>query len=164
MNVDHPGHIGESTRKIASAGSTKSDAWITGSESSHVEDYYNPWSPEFVNMQLGQLQYHDEGSSDHFEMGGTFSVGDQMFCKERLIGEGNFAKVYLCRNMFDSNQMYAVKVQKQAQPWEWVILNEAIGRLKARLTNLDLKSNFIYRWFISLWNPFGKKFACSALN
>ena len=122
----------QSTMRITGGSDAKSDAWITRSteepSSEGASDYHNPWSSEFVRIQLGQLGTNVDQNTEAFHMEPMFSVNDRLYTHDSEIGQGNFATVYLCRNM--ESEQYAVKLQKKSEPWEWVILNETMRRVK----------------------------------
>ena len=141
------GGIEQSTRRITGGSDAKSDDWITRSDEPSMVEYHDPWSPAFVTMQLGQLLYDIKKDSGTFNINETFTIADTVYRLDTKIGEGNFANVYLCRNMFEIDKCYAVKVQKHSEPWEWVILNEAQSRVKNTSISNAISDAIEYRHY-----------------
>lgn len=134
---------------IKTAGSGKSDAWITKDDSSSGTSSYDPWSPEFVKIQLGQLSVEIEENSQPFEIKESFMVKDEPFVQDKKIGEGNFASVYLCHSLFGDDRKFAIKVQKEAAPWEWVILKEAEKRVENSSISKSISDAISFQAYIN---------------
>ena len=117
-----------STRRVPDQAS---DMWITNpGEQTNQDECRNPWSASFVSMQLGQIRCETDEVRDTFDIRHTFSVGPLTLRPIQKLGEGNFAAVYLCESLFSADNRYAVKVQKEAAPWEFVVLKETIQRVR----------------------------------
>ena len=88
----------ESTRAFGTQRSKQCDISALSDDQNESTLGYDPWSAQFVKMQMGQF-----GMRDDDPVGQVFSERKQMFlingtnyAKERLLGEGAFAKIYLC--------------------------------------------------------------------
>ena len=100
-----------------------------------LEDGYDPWSELFVKIQMGQMMIRDQPVDQSFsERKHIFTIQGVNYSKDRLLGEGAFAKVYLCCAFGDASKK-AIKVQKKGSSWEPWILQETSKRLAGTIAS-----------------------------
>ena len=118
---------GESTRAVPGRFQLPDISQVVDNDDS--EDGYDPWSEAFVKIQMGQMMIIDNPVDKPFsERKHIFTIQGINYSKDQLLGEGAFAKVYLCCAFGDTTKV-AIKVQKKGSSWEPWILQETSRRL-----------------------------------
>ena len=125
---------GESTRAVPGKIELPDISQVVDNDDS--EDLgYDPWSDMFVKMQMGQMMIKDDPVNQPFsERKHIFNIKGVNYSKDQLLGEGAFAKVYLCCAFGDSTKV-AIKVQKKGNSWEPWILQETSKRLAGSIAS-----------------------------
>ena len=80
------------------------------SDSTNVSDnhWYNPWDNTFVQMQIGQSSNRVETDMNKSfnERGKSFDIDGSQYTKLRLLGQGNFGKVFVCEESVNGILLY----------------------------------------------------------
>ena len=120
---------GESTRAVPGRIQLPDISQVLDEKDDSEDLGYDPWSEKFVKMQMGQMMIKDHPVNQTFsERKHIFNIKGINYSKEQLLGEGAFAKVYLCSAFGDPTKV-AIKVQKKGSSWEPWILQETSKRL-----------------------------------
>ncbi|GMT28326.1 hypothetical protein PFISCL1PPCAC_19623, partial [Pristionchus fissidentatus] len=97
------------------------------------EGKINPWDREIRGAIMKQcsipVNRHDlPGSIKQPRNGQTMELGGEQFTLDKMIGEGGFAKVFLCKN--EKNEELAMKYETPSCEWEVYILEALRKRIR----------------------------------
>lgn len=104
----------------------------------------DPWDENLVQFMVESVRkrlnvlpnFHPfpKMSAPHFKLGKIVNLGGEDFRVEKLVGEGAFAKVFLCSTEEKDHMPPTVvaKVEKSASPWEFYVCDELHRRINEK--------------------------------
>uniref|UniRef100_A0A914UR37 Uncharacterized protein n=1 Tax=Plectus sambesii TaxID=2011161 RepID=A0A914UR37_9BILA len=111
----------------------------------------NPWNAQLQSEILAHVKvppnchHFRERKMPVLKSNTTVALGGETFKVDAIIGEGAFAQVYRCLAVEDG-QLWVIKAQKPACPWEFYICEELSKRLPPEIAPgvMAVRDAFIY--------------------